>query len=336
MDIEIHYYVNFLLAMKAGFNPNYAFKIAYSRQYIDDNSNIYKIYNYLDCNEYRNIITQTHNINLPNSILDSIYPVFHFVPGKSKCKSQCKELDHPLVARPKNQRVTSALSYALSLNNPYIIGIASHAFLDSWAHQNFTGTFDIFNSIYPAYNAENNILNSVLIPKVGHMDALGKPDMINAIWFDYRVINSKIDNNDRFLEAIQSLLLEYIRSFNKNIYRALNKDEMIFIDDIKAIFLNNELDKTKRIKAYNSLSLKHFNLKILRYNKNQWFDDIIFEKTNYILDIKNHQKNQNYFWKKPFYQKSDFYLFQEAAKDFQKFVLDKTGLKKVLDDYRNK
>lgn len=38
MDIEFHYYVTYLVYIKAGFNKNEAEIIAYASQYVDDNT----------------------------------------------------------------------------------------------------------------------------------------------------------------------------------------------------------------------------------------------------------------------------------------------------------
>ncbi|WP_339041683.1 DUF6765 family protein [Candidatus Lariskella endosymbiont of Hedychridium roseum] len=40
----------------------------------------------------------------------------------------------------------------------YWIGIATHAFLDTWAHQNFTGTMDDFNGFLD--------IKSIIIPNI--------------------------------------------------------------------------------------------------------------------------------------------------------------------------
>jgi hypothetical protein len=40
MDVEFHYYMTYLVAAKAGFGSDDAFKIAYTSQYVDDNEMI--------------------------------------------------------------------------------------------------------------------------------------------------------------------------------------------------------------------------------------------------------------------------------------------------------
>ncbi|MEW5746461.1 MAG: DUF6765 family protein [Nitrospirota bacterium] len=43
MDIEYHYYITFLIALRAGFKRDEAYKIAYASQYTDDNDTSYAI-----------------------------------------------------------------------------------------------------------------------------------------------------------------------------------------------------------------------------------------------------------------------------------------------------
>ena len=45
MDIEYHYYITYLIAIKSGFETHEAYTIAYSSQFVDDNCYEYIIYN---------------------------------------------------------------------------------------------------------------------------------------------------------------------------------------------------------------------------------------------------------------------------------------------------
>src|SRR5271169_3079809 len=79
MDIEFHYYITHLIAMRAGVNKADALKIAYSSQLTDDNVDSYKIEG--GDTPYYNIISQTMDIHKPQTERLSIYPIFHFCPG---------------------------------------------------------------------------------------------------------------------------------------------------------------------------------------------------------------------------------------------------------------
>ena len=80
MNIEFHYYLTKYLALEAGFDNNEAEIIAYSSQYVDDNSTQYKI-KFPDGSAYENYMTQTKSITRPRKQLMRIYLLFHFMPG---------------------------------------------------------------------------------------------------------------------------------------------------------------------------------------------------------------------------------------------------------------
>ncbi|MFW6025789.1 MAG: DUF6765 family protein [Candidatus Woesearchaeota archaeon] len=79
MDIEFHYYVTYLTAVKAGLKPKDAFIIAYSSQYVDDNDIRFEIEGE---SNYQNFLSQTFDIKKPQKKLQRIYPLFHFIPGE--------------------------------------------------------------------------------------------------------------------------------------------------------------------------------------------------------------------------------------------------------------
>lgn len=77
-----------------------------------------------------------------------------------------------------------------------MIGIASNAYADTWAHQNFFGKDSAFNS-------QDRLIEN-LIPNIGHADAFDKPDSINLIWEDKR-FKFSVNNSKRFLTAVKKL-----------------------------------------------------------------------------------------------------------------------------------
>lgn len=364
MDHEIHYYVNFLIAKQAGFSNNEAYTIAYSAQYIDDNDTIYHIKPYDNINnKYTNYITQTCDLTLPKKILMKIYTVFHFVPeilfNKIICNSR-KRFDKKynlFNTVAGGNLVRKLLRKALYNNNMYEIGIASHAFMDSWAHQNFTGMFSDFNVVIPPIVSinESNIKSnaaSIIIKKctccqyiynnlnnisgkVGHIDALHMPDMLCNKWPDYRLKDVEVNNNNRFIDAIKNILYEYItfknnNNFNYNNryilqYNYCNTNYFNTYNDTK----NNHctINNTKFIKEITYI----FNIKCKRkrmkmYNalckKLYGLSYIIpYDKNKWLQDSIELKHNVCYFWKNINFTKTDWYLFQEEVKKYQYNVM---------------
>jgi hypothetical protein len=81
MDIEFHYYITYVIALRAGFNAEDSYVLAYSSQYTDDNTTIFKISQGTGDEYYSNYISQTSDITKPKNELMRIYPIFHFMPG---------------------------------------------------------------------------------------------------------------------------------------------------------------------------------------------------------------------------------------------------------------
>lgn len=208
MDIEFHYYINYMIALRAGLSPEAAYKIAYSAQYIDDNTEYYTILQKDSLAQYNNIITQSMSPVLSVKDTISIYPVFHFIPGNDVLRSSALRIDGQwryMTTTPDNKIAKNCLKSALKSGDPCWAGIASHAYADTWAHQNFTGLKDSYNTV----DKQSNILS--LKGHVGHASVLHAPDNPSSIWYDYRLKDMKIDNAERFLEAAKSLFKMYLK-----------------------------------------------------------------------------------------------------------------------------
>lgn len=333
MDHEIHYYINFLVAKQAGFNHNDAYKIAYSAQYVDDNVIMYKVKsnnkNFVKeqstkCNDftYKNFITQTSNLTLPKQLLKKIYTCFHFIPEitldkaiklaairKDKCL-------HPLNTAPGGTLAKHVLHKALKMNCPYAIGIASHAYLDTWAHQNFIGQFDSFNAMFKFHHL-NHSLNQSLNERVGHIDALHYPDLVGEKWCDKRLLPCccNINNNERFIEALIYLLKEYSLFFKMNNQQIMKCNSKIshshFIKYIKSA-LNTE-SKHARYMYYREIYSKMTGVKnIIHYNKCSWIN-ILGKRSKLSKSISLDLSVAEF-------KKTKWYKFQQAAKKHQNYI----------------
>ncbi|MCF8000618.1 MAG: hypothetical protein K9K76_01990 [Halanaerobiales bacterium] len=312
MDIEFHYDITYLIALKAEFSKSEAKIIATSSQLVDDNTEK----NYIENDEgdiYKTYISQTANILKPSDELFRIYPSFHFVPGNPMAPT-AKRKDgtfHLLNTTPGNKNVRSLMDYALKSNNLYSLGIAAHAYSDSWSHQNFVGYYTNFNSL-------KGVLEKS-VPNIGHADASHKPDQISLVWEDKRLIseNTKIDNNKRFLKAAHGLL-NYFSEYNK----ISMKNRNIFLKQIERIFSiegNSYFSKRKRKKEYNKLSIDLSGDIIPKYKKYKWFNDSVRNETNNSVFLPNlNFNNIKYIWRNQNYQDSPYFKFCEAIKSHQK------------------
>lgn len=323
MDIEFHYYITYLIAVKAGFSVTEATTIAHSSQYIDDNDIRFEI-DKGKSTAYRNYISQTMNILKPKMKLMRIYPIFHFIPGDPKAKTAWRKDGklHWLNTTPNSDNANRIIDMALVSGDLHRIGIAAHGYVDTWAHQNFTGYYDEFNAMAGTLNQA--------IPNIGHADARHNPDWPALVWKDTRLLNERVDNKVRFLEAAGHLYRKFIQFVDPSV-----SDESIVITQHELI---TDLDKniggcdqanartTERIGRYEMASLKacYGGSRITPYDSESWFEEVVNENVRGLRDKSDFSLTRwdpftdIYTWKDAStYKKSDWYKFQEAVKAHQ-------------------
>jgi len=333
MDIEFHYYVTYLTAIKAGYDSDSAYKIAYSAQYVDDNILGFKIDG---DEEYENYISQTYNILKPQDKLQRIYPLFHFIPGDVELYSEKLAEDCPsLTTTPGSSYANKMLEGALDSDDLYRIGLAAHAYLDSWAHQNFLGISHSYNSFKKGtlINRIVNVISRYFTKKIDicHCNAGPLPDRAGKSWKDERLSDPEIYNNDRFLEAVKKL---YNKLSEHNNQEVKIEERNQLINDINKI-ITEQNSRADRIEKYKKLAAKtdYLGTEMPDYNRYAWFNSSISGKypARYKIRIfyfsynpKNDIYNaRTYSWDNPEkYQETDWFKFQEAVKAHQGMMTD--------------
>lgn len=326
MDIEFHYYITRLIAARAGFSAEDAGIVAWSSQYTDDNSTIYDIDMSIP-SEYHNYISQTMDILKPQENLLRIYPLFHFIPGAPSAPSARRRDGsmHCLNTTPDSVNARLVMDAAFHSDNLYRIGIACHAYADTWAHQNFLGFKNQFNAM-----KKSTIV--MLIPNIGHADALKKPDRIALKWNDVRLVKNSIDNNERFLKAAVCMFRRLAGYVDPEMTgKELRKREKKLKDDIKSCIDPGE-DKSKngsddRIGRYRELSCEpeYGGSKMDSYDDRLWMDGAVIKEEHRPLDWSVNTRpdtdtldKENYLWKdRDSYKQTHWHLFQEAVKEHQ-------------------
>jgi len=300
MDIEFHYYITYILAKGAGFTSKDAQTIAYASQYTDDNCKEYTINEGMQ-DEYKNYISQTYDILKPQKERLKIYPCFHFLPGdydnESTMRADNRTHTFNTTANSKNANIL--MDAALQTDDPYRIGICTHCYADTWAHQNFVGWEDNFNSIF-------GILE-MAIPNIGHADAGFKPDIPNLLWEDKRLLqkNQRINNKLRFLDAAKNIFSRFfhhvdVKATPEIIATEWNHLETIISTAIGKESYTEKAEDPERIERYIIIAKD-----ISDYDKQLWFNEVIGKRG---------------FLKKPNFQNSHWCKFQEAVKAHQKLA----------------
>ena len=301
MNTEFHYYITGILAWKAGFSEEESSIIAYSSQFVDDNSNVFTV------GDYSNYISQTKNILKPRKTLMRIYSTFHFIPGDPMAESARRKDGkmHILNTTPNSKLSQEVMHKAFNSSKEgrlYRIGIASHTYTDTWAHQNFVGFNDSFNGFD---------LNP--IPNIGHSDAILDPDVVCKDWVDERLLYEVVSNNDRFILAAEHLFYKYVNYLESNAEWEPVKRVLLAIMGID--------NKRKRMALYSTLVPW-----LLPYNKDYWFEKAIGCNVKGLRDFKSNLLSSLAMWKDDYFWKeedTDWFKFQESIKGHQKEMLPK-------------
>ncbi|NLI91253.1 MAG: hypothetical protein GX434_03355 [Peptococcaceae bacterium] len=330
MNTEFHYYITYLIAARAGFKSKEASLLAYSSQYVDDNDIVFEI-----CKNtpyfYSNYISQTMDILKPKKQLLRIYPLFHFIPGNAMSATARRKDGklHLLNTTPDSDNAKNILSSALRSGNVYRMGIACHAYADTWAHQNFIGYYDVCNAMDGLMQKPK--------PNIGHADAGHSPDEVNHSWPDERLISTLTprNNNEIFLSAAGRMFEELKRFCCPHCQQqSIEQEKALLLGDLKIIM--GLVDPDERIQNYCEIAQReeYGGEKLERYDNEKWIDEAvkenvrslkmktakgIFRIVNIYLTDRISPLRNIYTWKNNNdYQNSNWYKFQEAVKEHQK------------------
>lgn len=324
MDIEYHYWVTGIIAHGAGFNDDEAQIIAYSSQYVDDNDVCFTVKDRITEKKYRNFVSQTMDILKPKDQLMRIYPIFHFVPG-DPAHVLARRRDgkmHVLNTTPDSEHANALLSAAFKSADDvrsFWIGVATHAYVDTWAHQNFVGWHDSFNAV-----------GVNVLPNIGHADAQHHPDLPCHRWDDTRLVDREVNNNHRFLSAAERLFSHYCDYLiTQKRYTSESRPKWDgFEKELAAIFGSTCSGDTNVGKAGRLDKYKKLAPWLSEYDEKLWFNETVETKTRGLKDPCDGIKNKfyvfkdNYYWRDGTeYEKTKWYKFQQAVKEHERLAL---------------
>lgn len=330
MDIEFHYHITYVLARKAGFDQSEAWIIAYASQYVDDNTGAFTIQAEKPSANYKNYITQTLDITKPGNRLLRIHTCFHFLPGDYiEHHARVKRNDglvHVLTTTPDSRNARWLMDEAFKSRSLYRIGIATHGYADTWAHQNFLGYRHAFNGMKG--------LIEKAIPNIGHADAFHKPDIPYLIWQDKRLAaaNRAIENKERFLEAAREIFSRFCKYNNtklndKQIQRKWIRHREGISQAIGREHNRQVNGRKTRIQRYKELVEE-----MPAYSRKDWFQEAVeVKRSPGGFGNRNDERNRPHteYRQKPGFLSSHWFKFQEAVKEHQRVALER--LKPVLE-----
>jgi len=319
MDIEFHYWLTGLIAYRAGFSKQDSQTIAYASEYVDENDISYTIIDRKNRSDYINFMSQTMNILKPKDKLMRIYPIFHFIPGDPMAITARRRDGkmHLLNTTPDNENANAIIDAAFNASEDtrlYRIGIASHSFVDTWAHQNFVGWYDLFNEI-----------ELKPIPAIGHAPAEHHPDWVSHVWIDNRLVDGEVSNRHRFIDAAKALYIKYCQ-FQKKLGNTDQSDkwrdlESELITIMGQTYTGDEQRyKGERLKSYK----KRLNW-FPEFDETIWFKEAIETDVNGLVDKSNGALNEFTLFRDKYYwnvdidrEKTNWYRFQEAVKEHER------------------
>lgn len=322
MDTEFHYWMTAIIAERAGFSREDATTIAYSSEYVDENDVAIEVAWPGKKKRYRNFVSQTMNILKPRQQLMRIYPIFHFVPGDPLADTARRHDGrmHMLNTTPDSENARAMFDAAFEASEHirlYRIGVATHMYADTWAHQNFVGWFD-----------SHNHMDMRLAPDIGHADAGHHPDWPGHRWEDNRLVNGAVDNRVRFLDAAEAIFRRYCRyqksQGQPDRVRRWPKLKQDLAEAMGPGYSGDECwYRQERMAAYRALApwLDDF-------DERDWFNAAIETRVRGLRDpgeglaaLFTLFPDSYTFRTDVDYEKTHWYGFQEAVKDHERYAL---------------
>lgn len=148
MNIDFHYGVIYLAARLAGMPVEDARIVAHACQYIDD-ATTHGVLEFVRGETFERFAS-AHRLFDYHNMFDGqnrlVWVPFHFLPG-----GQGDTLEEKSVCRPDSpiaqQMVKQTIGARHAGNALHRLGIALHVYVDTWAHQGFTGTLSKHNTV---------------------------------------------------------------------------------------------------------------------------------------------------------------------------------------------
>ncbi|MBV8471617.1 MAG: hypothetical protein JOY60_17345 [Burkholderiaceae bacterium] len=224
MNIDFHYGVIYVVARLGGLEPAQARTVAHACQYIDD-STVPGLLKFSGGETFDRLASAHKMLDYANTDNDQnrvTWVPFHFLPG-----AQGQTLEEKAICRPNSdvakEMVRRALSERSATNALHRLGVTLHVYVDTWAHQGFSGIESDFNRIHSLQGhghdhatwlaklreMSQTALDNVevraidLASGLGHGAALHFPDMPWAEWTyqDALGVEHRRHNLPDFVEA---------------------------------------------------------------------------------------------------------------------------------------
>ncbi len=222
MQIDFHFATTYVVARIAGFNQHDAEIIAYSSQYVDDSttSGFLRFDNGMRYYREATAHPVLHLVNLSNDSSAKSWLPFHFLPGNEQLieAAPVNELfERHLICRPNSPIAQEMMARVIATRDRphglHRLGIASHVFVDTFAHQGFIGQRTALNHASEIKDDSQRKLDAKRAPKVGHARVDTYPDRPYLKWTYTNSDGHTVyrNNPEDFIQAADELCKHYQR-----------------------------------------------------------------------------------------------------------------------------
>lgn len=210
MDIDFHFSTVYVLARWAGFQSYNAQLLATCSQLVDDNVDD-KVPHFSAFSQRFSGHELWENMQEMENV--EVWVPFHFLPALDG-----ESVDQQLVCR-KNSALAQALALEMTTysgeNRLFRLGIALHVYADTWAHQEFSGTTSVGNTLLGLESQpeqkislswiEHKAASLANLKPLGHAAALHFPDQPYLYWHSEQKFPNGRKNWDEFMGAARAL-----------------------------------------------------------------------------------------------------------------------------------
>jgi hypothetical protein len=203
MNIDFHYGIIYAVSRIGGLSRQHAQVVAHACQYIDDSTvpGLLKFAGGETFDRFASAHKMLDYANMDNDQNRIIWVPFHFLPA-----AQGNTLEEKAICRPNSDVAKTMVRLALAENGAdnalHRLGVTLHVYVDTWAHQGFSGTESKYNRVSKLLGNDHDaktwldvlkskvdgVVNNVeadaldIVSGLGHGAALHFPDMPWAKW----------------------------------------------------------------------------------------------------------------------------------------------------------
>ena len=207
---------------------------------------------------------------------------------------------HLLNTTPNSSIANQLMDIALRSKDPFRIGVTTHTFADTWAHQNFLGYEHSFNGM------------GALLPNIGHADAVHRPDIPYLVWEDKRLQPTyrRVHNKERFLAAAKRIF----EKFHRYIHRGGSDREVgIAWDNLRpalARAIGREYSRQPNGRSRRIARYMRLGGGMKPYRRDTWFREALIKRRGGLV------------WKSSNFEHTSWHRFQEAVKHHQRDAIE--------------